>query len=336
VVLYRIARSRLRPASSLGLTLAFAFGTQILSSLSRPYWSHTWSTLFAAGAVLLIVPRAREHGLGAAALGATLASLAFYCRPSTVWVALGLALGLVLTRSWRRFATLVAVGLFWALVGVGLSQAVYDAPLPAYFFEAQVASGQLASPDVNRYWYWSSTLGALVSPARGLFVYVPICLWILYQVGRDWKRLASRAWAAAALASIVGHTWLLVWSKAWQGGQSYGARQYADSLVWFFVLAVLGLEALEKRWKDLGPAARWAQASAIAILLAFSVFVNARGAYARATWTWDPSDRPPRWKIEGREPPLPSPWAWNWRYPQFMAGLLSPERHPPVPSEAKP
>ena len=39
-----------------------------------------------------------------------------------------------------------------------------------------------------------------------------------------------------------------------------------------------------------------------------------------------PFERPPTWVYEDREPILEPPGVWNWRYPQFTAGLLPIER----------
>ena len=61
----------------------------------------------------------------------------------------------------------------------------------------------------------------------------------------------------------------------------------------------------------------------LALCLGFSIFVNVRGAYAKATWQWNTYDRPPAWALqEGGKSRLKPDWVWNWRYPQFMAGLL--------------
>jgi hypothetical protein len=333
VVLYRLARAYLGPSASLAATLAFAFGTQVFSTLSRPYWSHAWSTLFAAAALLLVVPPRRSGGLASAALAATFASLSVFCRPQAFWIPLGLAAGLALARRGRRLAVLVTVGALWAAIGVALSLAIYDAPLPTYFFQGQTylvekhfEIGPSGLPRTSLARLAFSALGALVSPARGLFVYVPLCLWVLYQVVRGWSHLSSRRWAAVALGGLLGHASVLFVTRAWMGGQSYGARQFADALPWLFLLAVFGIEALERRWPSLGSAARWANLAAALLLVSGSIFVNARGAYAKATWTWRPFDRPPAWAREGREPRLPHSTMWNWRHPQFMAGLLPTER----------
>jgi peptidoglycan/LPS O-acetylase OafA/YrhL len=116
--------------------------------------------------------------------------------------------------------------------------------------------------------------------------------------------------------------WLLAQTSVWAGGQSYGARQLSDVLVWFFVLGVLAVEVVASEWPETGRRRRLWLGGSLAALLAFSIFVNARGAYSKATWRWNTFDRPPAWALQGGRSRFDPSWVWNWRYPQFMAGLL--------------
>jgi hypothetical protein len=319
---YRTARGFLLPVPAVGLALAFAFGTQVLSTLSRPYWAHTWGALLAAAAIHLVLLPWRRHELLSAGLAAFLASLAYYCRPQTFWTPIGLAIVLLMVRSWKRLATLVVVGAVCAGAGALISLSVYGSILPEYFFATEEAQYAMSSGRVNSYRYVTGALGSLVSPGRGLFLYSPLYLWVLYQTVRHWKSLSSRVWAGAALAVITGHLWLIVHTGVWPGGMSYGPRQFSDVLVWFFLLAVLSVEALLERWPRIRLRARVVQTAVFALMLSFSVFTNVRGAFSKATWTWNSYDRPPAWLVEGRQPLMPQHWHWNWRHPQFLAGLL--------------
>ena len=337
VVLYLIARRFLPPLTALPLAAVFAFGTQILSTLSRPYWAHTWGAVRTGAAILLVLTPWRCRPMLSTGLAATLVSLGFYCRPQTVWTVVGLTAFLALSRDRRRLATLVAVGAGWALLGVALSLAVYGSVLPEYFFASQVERGRLDPESLDSYRYVTGTLGALVSPGRGLFVYSPILLWVLWQAARGWRSLPSRRWAGVALGVVVAHHWMLVHTGVWPGGQSYGARLFSDVVVWFFLLAVLVVAGLGRRWRELRPAARRMEIAVAALLVAASIWINYRGAFAKATWTWSSYDRPHAWLLEGGRPLLPQPEFWNWRYPQFMAGLLPHDRYrQPAPEVAAP
>ena len=337
VVLYATARIRLAPLPALGLTVVFLVGTQIMSTLSRPYWSHTWGALFAAIAIFLVIRPGHRMQTLSAALAAASVSLAFYCRPQVAGTVVGLVTILAFSRNWRRLATFVIVGSLCAGLGALLSVAIYDSLLPSYFFSSQVARGRFDAESLNQYRYVTGTLGALVSPGRGLFIYSPIYLWILYQVIRGWKSLPNRTWAMVGLAVIAGHLWLLVHTGVWPGGRgTYGARQFADVVVWFFLLSVLAVETLQNQWSTLKRSTRWAQVTVLSVLILFSAFVNLRGAWARSTRAWKSYDRPPVWLTEGREPLLPQPQYWNWRHPQFLAGLLPHDAPQPPAAEDGP
>ena len=76
----------------------------------------------------------------------------------------------------------------------------------------------------------------------------------------------------------------------------------SDLVPWFVLLAVLALAAVRDaqeagtfdwtRWKSV----------AVLLLVAASVFINTRGAISQETQR--------------------GAGIWNWRYPQFMAGLI--------------
>ena len=123
-----------------------------------------------------------------------------------------------------------------------------------------------------------------------------------------------------ALVVIIAHWQLLVVSRAWPDGQAFGSRLFSDVLVWVLILGAMVVAGLAKR----GFATRSSrvQLAALALALAASVFINTRGAYEKATWHWDWLDRPPGWAKRGEQSHLRPNRVWNWRYPQFMAGLL--------------
>ncbi len=329
VVLYGIARARdLSPLVALGWTTAFAAGTQILSTVSRPYWTHAWGVLLTAAALLLLLRPPRGRETLSVALAATCTAWVFYCRAPAVLSVMGLTFVAWLLHRWRRFWLFAAVGSAWAGLLALFSLRVYDLLLPPYMFAAQVESGRLDVARVGRYVYPNYLLGSWFSPGRGLFVYTPILVAVLWLVASRWRRLPSKPLALTALAVFLGHTWLLVHTHTWLAGASYGARQFADVIVWFFLLAVLASEARAAR-PATGPT--WRRRLALvfgALLVAASVFVNVRGAVARETWQWNLVRRIEGWGVpEGREPFVGPAWAWSWRYPQFLAGLV-----PPPPS----
>jgi hypothetical protein len=128
--------------------------------------------------------------------------------------------------------------------------------------------------------------------------------------------LKSRALAILATAVITGHI-LLVSAFAnrlgdWWGGASFGPRYLAELVPWFALLAMLALNAMLRSSMK----TRYQRVTLVAgvVLLGMSVFVNARGALSEATWKWTQpiNDRQMRALL------------WDWRHPQFLAGLQSP------------
>ncbi len=333
VVLYLLARKFLAPLPSLGLTFAFAFGTQIFSTLSRPYWSHTWGALLTALAIYFVVfPSERRTSLSMA-FAATCVSWSVFARPQNFWAVLGLVAFLIAGRNWRQLGVFVGVGAGWAVAGALFSMTVYDSPLPGYYLREQVEMGRLGVARLERHRYPRNLLGSLFSPSRGVFVFVPLYAWVLAVIGLSWKRLASRTVAIVALLVIGFHLWLLVHTGTWPGAKSFGPRQLSDVLVWFFLLAVLAVQATQSGWRQMSRSARVLRVATLGLCLAFSVFVNTRGAFSRATWNWEV-----KWVVAAETEdgePIRRPNWWNWRRPQFMAGLSLPGMAAPDSGEAE-
>lgn len=299
-VFFLTARVWLPPGLSLGLTLVFAFGTQIYSSISRPYWSHSWSSLLLATALFLLVsPRWKDRS-GAYVLMSTLLCWAYFCRPPMSLAILGVALLILVTR--RAFlGPFLVTGGIWASLFVLYSWRTFGSWLPPYFMSSHLESGRLAGGLLLSS-YPKGVLGTLVSPGRGLFVYVPIFVLILWIVIRRWKWIPDKALAVTALGVGFAHWQLFSLFRNWWGGQSFGPRLMSDLVPWFFLLAVLGVAAMraarfagEFRWTSL-------KRVGVALIVTISIFINMRGAIS----------------MEAQR----GAGIWNWRYPSFLAGII--------------
>ena len=122
------------------------------------------------------------------------------------------------------------------------------------------------------------------------------------------KHLAYRELAVLALAEIVALAIAMSTNKNWTAGYCYGPRYFTDAIPWFALLAILGLDAMRR-----APVAsrHRTEIAAVIFLLAVSVAINARGAWSFAGMDWNPVER------HG---------IFDWRYPQFMAGLIAPPK----------
>ena len=314
VTLFLIARVWLSPGPSLLLSLVFAFGTQIFSSISRPYWSHGWATLLLAGGLwLLVSPRWRDKA-GTYVAISTLLCWAYFCRPSMSLSILGVTLFLLATR--RSFVTpFVATGMIWAGVFLLYSWTTFGTWLPPYFLSSHLESGRLAGGLLVSS-YPKGVVGTLISPGRGLFVYVPIFALILWVTVRRWKWIPDIPLAMTALGVCLAHWQLVSFFRNWWGGQSFGPRLMSDIVPWFFILAVLGVVAVEKA-RSVGEF-RWTlpKGMAVTLIVAASLFVNTRGATSKEAQR--------------------GAGLWNWRYPSFMAGIIPRPDAAPDTEEAEP
>ena len=313
VFVFRTARLLLPLGPSLLVAALAAFGTQVWSTASRALWSDTWS-LALMGYVVWRLGALELAGKPLhPALLATLLGAVFFARPT------GAAHVLVVSAHvarWQRkmLPAMVGVGLAWLAAFVASSWLMYGRALPAYY--SLSALGTSAG--------WQPLLANLFSPSRGLLICVPLVPAVVYLVVKHRARLdvPARRLAATALAGIAGQLAIVAFWYVWWAGHSYGARHTTGTVPWVALLTVLAIDAARRAWSGRvheGGSPRRELAVAGALALA-SVLLQARGALSEATQRWNlrPSDvdeHPER--------------VWDWRYPQWLAGLVSPP-HPPA------
>jgi len=157
--------------------------------------------------------------------------------------------------------------------------------------------------------YASHLAGILLSPGRGLLVYVPVVLVPLVLMARYCRKLPQRSLAVLALAVIFAIILTTALSSIWWGGWSYGPRLVAEAVPWFALIAILGVRA----WLDdlqLTMTQRAIQIGAAALLLIVSTIMNAPGALFHASTDWNGKPN----LIDAHSERL-----WDWRHPQFLA-----------------
>ena len=299
-LLFFIARLWLPPPWALGLTLVFAFGTQIFSVLSRAYWSHSWAVLLLALAILLLAAPSLKHRPWTYVASSTLLCWAYFCRPPLSLSIVALTLFILAKR--RRFLPwFLFTGAVWASLFLIYSLVNFDSPLPPYFLTSHLRSGRLAG-GILLTSYPRALLGTLFSPGRGMFVYVPIYLVILWVVVRRWRRIPEKPLAVVALGVCIAQWQLVSLFRNWWGGQCFGPRLMSDMLPWLFLLGTLALAALREAQREGEFSWRAMNSCFLALVIAISIFINTRGALAGETAN--------------------GAGIWNWRYPQFLAGLI--------------
>lgn len=293
-----IARGRgLGLAAALALAFGVGLATPLWSTASRALWNHGWSVLVTTLAVAELAAAADARRAPRAALLASLFGVAFFVRPTAAGPALlaGLYLLAVDRPAALRYA---AVGALWAAAFAAYQYAALDRLLPWYY----------GAPRLTGAGWRDALAGQLLSPSRGLLVYAPVVLCgplllLRYGAPRGWGGVVALA-AGGVVAQLGVNTWL----PQWWGGHSYGPRLASEAIPWLALLALAGLRAAgEPR-----PArrARRLELAAGLVLLAWSMALQAAGAFSTATLRWNLTPRPVREAPER---------LWDWRDPQFLA-----------------
>ncbi len=295
-VFYTTASSLLPLGWSVAIALSAAFGTQIWSDASRTLWPQTWYLLLIALAIsILMSERGRPVLLG------TILAWACLTRPGAPLI-VGAITGYVLIEYGPPyFLRYAAAGAAWSISFAGMMM---------YFEGVPFAAAYPLSYLVFPHQFLTRLEGVLLSPSRGLFIFVPIVLLPLYLTLRYWQDLRRRQLVVLALIVIVLHTILLASYGPWWGGGAYGPRDLIDAIPWFVLLTILGIKAfLDDR--QLGMQECSAVISVALLLLVLSIAMNAVGALSSATLDW--CDRP---SINSHPERV-----WDWQHPQFLAWI---------------
>lgn len=306
VIFFYTARLLLPPLWSVLLALGATFGTQVWSTASRAMWTDTWAILLLGIAILLLLAHETGKRRLNPILFASLLAWTYFVRPTHAVHIIAVTI-YVLVYQRRFFIPYAVTGAAWFVGFVVWSWHNYGQLLPSYY----------QSSRLNFSVFWTAMAGNLVSPARGLLVYVPALFFVGYLLLRYWRQVQYQRLVILSLMITVGHLVAVSGFPHWWGGHCFGPRFMTGVVPWLTLLAVLGIEALLRRRGEQqakGGKFRWkSQLVAGGLLLVFSVFIHARGAMSHATWVWN--SRP-----EGVDE-NPSR-LWDWRQPQFLAGWL--------------
>jgi hypothetical protein len=211
VITYWTARV-LRPAGeSAIIAIVCVFGTQVWSSASRGMWSFTWLILLAQIAILELLRSEVSERPPRAVTLATILSWMYFCRP-TASIPIAVLSVYLFWFHRRSFIVYAATGAAWAIAFLAYSLLTFGTWIPGYY-----AGSRLTFHDLP-----VALEGLLVSPSRGLFVFVPVLGFVLYRVVRYWRWLPERRLAGAAMLVTALLTLSAAgYPKSW-GGWSYG------------------------------------------------------------------------------------------------------------------
>ena len=298
-IFFTMALTMLPETWSILVALGAALGTQIMSTATRGLWAHTWE-IFLLGLIAHSLLSSENRGARIHPVWlATLVAWTYYVRPTG-----SIAIVAVSAYVWwlhrAQFIAYASTLGGWLAAFVAYTWSVFGTILPPYY-----ASSRLQFRDM----FMPLTLN-LVGPGRGLLIFVPATLFVIYLVARYRKLLPHKGLALLAIVQIAGIAVALSTNKSWTGGWCFGPRFFTDAIPWFVLLAILGLDAMRRAP---APSHHRTEIAAALFLLALSVAINMRGA-----WSWAGTDD---WN------PIEQHGKFDFRYPQFMAGLIAPPKN---------
>lgn len=297
VLLYAIARGELSVPGAALTALLFAFGTSAWSTASRSLWQHGPSMLLLAGALFL------QHRRLLPWLSGGLLAFAYLVRPTN-------ALPLACAAAWiawtqpRRIIAFGAGVLVVIAPWLALNRHIYADWLPPYYHPAYFAGNPF---------FWDAFAGLMIGPARGLLVYSPVLAFSILGVAMKIRRRTFTTLDLSLAVCVVVY-WVAIArvNRVWWGGDSYGPRFFADMLPYLMFWMIPCVAWLES---PLTPRAiRVGVGGALAVAAAVSVLMHAQGVFNPAAMRWN--HEPPSVELEAQR-------LWDWRYPPFLAGLVT-------------
>lgn len=300
-VIYLIGRHYVSSLASVIIALSFFLGSPIASTMATQLWSHN-SAMLLNLLVILILLRSKGKGLGSNSyiMGAIL-FMSYLCRPTSSLFIAAVLIYLLVGREWKGLAGIIGtMGVLFTCF-VAFSFYEYGKPLPPYYLL------RLWGSDFATAFY-----GVLLGPSRGLLIFCPFLVPVIFGVALYIKRLIDDRLFLVASAWFVAHVLLISNFLSWAGGHSFGPRLMADSLP---ALMLITFILWGKAAGALGPMKRSAVALFILSAL-FAVWIHSyQGLFNPWTEAWNFSPQvSPRYGME-----VDHSVFLDWRFPQFMA-----------------
>lgn len=311
VPFFALARSFVPARLSAALTSAVILGTPLTSTVSRGLWSHDFGVLLVALALAhAIAAEVGEARLRPLWLGSLLA-WAYLCRPTFALAAVACLGRLAWSRRTRGAAAWTAiVGVLWLVPFTLWAHASRGSWLPSYYAPSRLAVGGFVT----------GLSGNLVSPSRGVLVFVPWLPWLGWAAWRRRERLAAPGWVITAAIVTIAQLVVVASFPKWYGGHSYGARMMTDVVPWWFAaLAVVAGTFVDPKARRAAGTGRWLVATGV-VLGAIAIALNGIGAASEASWRWNARDGGIDASVER---------LWSWREAQFLAPLQDEPRPAP-------
>jgi len=284
------------------ISLTAAGGTQLLSIASRAMWSHTLG-IFLLGVVILLLVKAETTKRLNPYLMATLLMWMWFVRPthSLNILAVSFFIFACYREIFLRYALTVTT---WLTLFMIYSMYNFNTLIPQYF---------IAPSDVGNPHYFQALAGNLISPSRGLFIYSPFWILVIYLLVKHKKQLRYKGLTVLAIVvSIAQYVLGSVYLSNWWGGHTYGPRILSDMLPWLILLATISIDAYRNSFATRASTATFEKRVLITlaiVFISFSFFTHWVGAFRHGAHLWNIGplniDKHPE-------------RVWDWRDPQFL------------------
>ncbi|HLG99018.1 MAG TPA: hypothetical protein VKX49_22090 [Bryobacteraceae bacterium] len=267
------------------LTLVYALATATWSIASQALWQHTTVELAVTGAFFFLESWWRTRAGHALWWCGVCAGAALMIRPGEVVLLAALAVALLAGRAnLADYARLIVLPLLGGVLALAYNLNFFDNLTGTYTF------GMWAGSAVN------GVIGLLVSPGRGLLIYMPVAIFALgafTPMAADARRKFAPLVAAGVTFAVL-HFLVVSRVNLWWGGYCWGPRYLTEILPALVMLMALGSAALDRSWIK----------RSLAVVALYCVFIQVLGAYFYPNGHWDNT-------------PVPVDQAgyrvWNWR-----------------------
>jgi hypothetical protein len=239
-----------------------------------------------------------------ATLLVTLVSWMYIVRPTSAFDVIAISIFIFMFHR-ERFLAWIGTGVFWLIIFFAYSFWAFGTLLPSYnrLFQLLTIKGSL-----------EALAAILISPSRGLIVFVPQIIIVVFLVVWHWRDLPHRRLAVLAIAVVLAEAVTIsVWPR-WWGGASFGPRLLTDTIPWFMLLAILGCSALLRYCTGEGNRlSRTTYKNSVVslgvVLTCVGIAINAIGAISREASFWNVRE-----DIDAHPERV-----WSWRHPQFWS-----------------